>query len=363
MKIIDWYILKRFLVTFLFTLLILIPIAIAIDVSEKIDNFLEHTNLGLDEILNDYYLNFIIYYTNTFMPLALFIAVILFTSKLSNNTEIIAITNAKVSFTRFLYPYFVGATIVTILSLVMNHYVVPNSTKIRKGFEKEYISNSKQKNELKYVSDFSLQLTDSTYIFIRNFNTANNVGYDFNSETYDGLELKSKLSADNIRFNVKDSVFTLTGWRKRLVYKDRDSIFSGNKIDTVFNFTPRDLIYKSAFAQEMPSDELVKFINISKKRGVKNLNAYLVELYKRTSLPIASYILTIIAVALAFRKRRGGTGVNLAVGVGIMFLYVFFMKIGEVLGSVAGVNSLSYVWIPNIMFGLVAIYLYFHARK
>ncbi|TXD46055.1 YjgP/YjgQ family permease [Polaribacter sp. IC073] len=355
--------LKRFLVTFLFTLLILIPIAIAIDVSEKIDNFLEHTNLGLDEILNDYYLNFIIYYTNTFMPLALFIAVILFTSKLSNNTEIIAITNAKVSFTRFLYPYFVGATIVTILSLVMNHYVVPNSTKIRKGFEKEYISNSKQKNELKYVSDFSLQLTDSTYIFIRNFNTANNVGYDFNSETYDGLELKSKLSADNIRFNVKDSVFTLTGWRKRLVYKDRDSIFSGNKIDTVFNFTPRDLIYKSAFAQEMPSDELVKFINISKKRGVKNLNAYLVELYKRTSLPIASYILTIIAVALAFRKRRGGTGVNLAVGVGIMFLYVFFMKIGEVLGSVAGVNSLSYVWIPNIMFGLVAIYLYFHARK
>ena len=113
----------------------------------------------------------------------------------------------------------------------------------------------------------------------------------------------------------------------------------------------------------MPSDELISFINISKKRGVKNLNAYLVELYKRTSLPIASYILTIIAVALAFRKRRGGTGVNLAIGVGIMFLYIFFMKVGEVLGSVAGVNSLSYVWIPNIMFGLIAIYLYFNARK
>ena len=127
MKIIDWYILKRFLVTFLFTLLILIPIAIAIDVSEKIDNFLEHPNLGLNEVLNDYYLNFIIYYTNTFMPLALFIAVILFTSKLSNNTEIIAITNAKVSFTRFMYPYFIGATLITILSLGMNHYVVPNS--------------------------------------------------------------------------------------------------------------------------------------------------------------------------------------------------------------------------------------------
>lgn len=377
MKIIDWYILKRFLVTFLFTLLILIPIAVAIDVSEKIDNFLEHPNLGLNEILNDYYLNFIIYYANTFMPLALFIAVILFTSKLSNNTEIIAITNAKVSFTRFLYPYFVGATLVTIVSLVMNHYVVPNSSKIRKKFEKKYINSTKQKNELKYVSDFSLQLTDSTYIFIKTFNVETSSGNDFTLETYNGLALKSKLFADNIRYIEKDSVFVpkdssyikrdstfiLRGWRKRIIYKNRDSIFEGNKIDTVFNFTPRDLIYKSAFAQEMPSDELMDFIDLSKKRGVKNLNAYLVELFKRTSLPIASYILTIIAVALAFRKRRGGTGVNLALGVGIMFLYVFFMKIGEVLGSVAGVNSILYVWLPNIMFGILAVYLYFNARK
>ena len=351
------------MVTFLFTLLILIPIAIAIDVSEKIDNFLEHPNLQLSEVLNDYYINFIIYYTNTFMPLALFIAVILFTSKLSNNTEIIAITNAKVSFTRFLYPYFIGASLVTILSLGMNHYVVPKSSKIRKGFEKKYINNAKQSNALKYVSNFSLQLTDSTYVFIRNFNTENNVGYDFNSEVYDGLELKSKLSADNIKYDEKDSIFTLTNWRKRLVFKGNDSIFSGNKLDTVFNFSPKDLVYKSAFAQEMPSGELLKYINISKKRGVKNLNVYLVELYKRTSLPIASYILTIIAVGLAFRKRRGGTGVNLAIGVGIMFLYVFFMKVGEVLGSVAGVNSLSYVWLPNILFGFIAIYLYLNGRK
>ena len=129
MKIIDWYILKRFLVTFLFTLLILIPIAIAIDISEKIDNFLEHPDLGFYQIIDEYYKNFIIYYANTFMPLALFIAVILFTSKLSNNSEIIAITNAKVSFKRFLYPYFIGASLITFISLGMNHFVVPNSSK------------------------------------------------------------------------------------------------------------------------------------------------------------------------------------------------------------------------------------------
>lgn len=347
----------------MFTLLILIPIAIAIDISEKIDNFLEHADLGFYQIVDEYYKNFIIYYANTFMPLALFIAVILFTSKLSNNTEIIAITNAKVSFTRFLYPYFVGATLITILSLLMNHFVVPNSSKTRKKFEKEYIHGNRQKQEFKYVNDFSLQLTDSTYIFIRSFNTESNSGYDFTSEVYDGLKLKSKLVADNIKYKEKDSSFTLQNWRLRKLYKEKDSIFSGTSLDTIFNFTTRDLIYKSALSQEMPSDELYQFINMSKKRGVKNLNAYLVEFHKRTSLPMASYILTIIAVALAFRKRRGGTGVNLAIGIGLMFVYVFLMKISEVLGAVASVNSLLYVWMPNMFFGCVAIYLYFNARK
>jgi lipopolysaccharide export system permease protein len=346
-----------------FTLLILIPIAIAIDISEKIDNFLEHTDLGFYQIVDEYYKNFIIYYANTFMPLALFIAVILFTSKLSNNTEIIAITNAKVSFTRFLYPYFVGATLITIVSLAMNHFVVPSSSKERKKFEREYVHNNRQKHELKYVKEFSLQLTDSTYIFIRSFDTESNSGYDFTSEVYDGIKMKSKLVANRINYNKKDSSFTLSNWKLRKIFKDRDSIFSGTKVDTVFSFTPKDLIYKSALAQEMPSGELLRFIGISKKRGVKNLNAYLVEFHKRTSMPIASYILTIIAVALAFRKRRGGTGVNLAIGIGVMFLYVFLMKIAEVLGGVAGVNSLLYVWLPNIVFGCLAIYLYLNARK
>lgn len=363
MKIIDWYILKRFLVTLLFTLLILIPIAIAIDISEKIDDFLEHKDLVLYQIVDEYYKNFIIYYANTFMPLALFIAVILFTSKLSNNTEIIAVTNAKVSFTRFLYPYFFGASLITIISLGMNHFVVPNSSKERKQFEKKYLDSRKEKNELKIVADFSLQLTDSTYIFIRSFNTETKYGSDFTSEVYDGIKLKSKLVANRIKFNEKDSVFTLSDWKIRKIYTDRDRISSGKKLDTTFNFTPKDLIYKSTLAQEMPSGELNKFIAISKKRGVKNLNAYLVEFYKRTSLPIASYILTIIAVALAYRKRRGGTGVNLTIGIGVMFLYVFLMKIAEVLGAVADVNSLLYVWIPNIIFGCLAIYLFLKERK
>jgi len=362
LKIIDSYILKRYLITFIFTLLILIPIAVAIDIAEKVDKFLAAETLSTFEIINDYYKNFIIYYANTFMPLALFVAVIVFTSKLSNNTEIVAINNAKVSFTRFLYPYFIGATLVTILALVMNHFVVPSSSKVRKKFENTYL-NTRKKYGDNQIKNFSLQLSDSTYIYIKSFDLKRNVGYSFSEELYDGNLLKRKFTAEYITWVVKDSSFKLSKYRIRRIYKDRDSIFSGTTIDTTFAFTPKDLVYKAALAQEMPSGELIKFINISKKRGIKNLNAYLVELHKRTSLPISSYILTIIAVALAFKKQRGGIGVNLAIGFGLMFVYVFFLKVSEVLGAVAGANSLLAVWIPNVVFGALAIYLYNNARK
>ena len=361
MKKLDWYILKRYLVTFLFTLLILIPIAVVIDISQRVDKFLAHSDLGIGQIIDEYYKNFIIYYANTFMPLALFIAVILFTSKLSNNTEIIAMTNARISFTRFLYPYMIGATLVTMVALAMNHFVVPNSSKERNKFEKEFFGRKQFKDNI--VENFSLQINDSTYMYIRSYNFKNSQGSYFAIENYNGIELAQKLTAENISWNEKDSTFKLTRYKFRKIFKDRDSISSGIKLDTAFTFTPKDFLYKSALSQEMPFDELYKFIEISKKRGVKNLNAYLVEFHKRTSLPIASYILTIIAVALAFKKKRGGIGVNLGIGVAVMFIYVFFLKVAEVLGAVAGVNSLVYVWIPNFVFGLVALYLYLNARK
>lgn len=345
----------------MFTLLILIPIAVAIDISEKIDKFLRNDTLTTLEIINDYYKNFIIYYANTFMPLALFIAVILFTTKLSSNTEIVAMTNAKISFTRFLYPYFVGATLVTIFALAMNHYVVPNSSETRNEFEKKYIRRAKFGENS--IHDFSLQLSDSSYIYLKSYNFRFSSGTYFSLEYYKGTALTYKLTADNIKWKEKDSTFDLTNYKIRKIYPKRDSIYSGIVLDTTFAFTPKDLMFKSTLSQEMTTDELIDFIELSKKRGVKNLNAYLVELHKRTSLPISSYILTIIAVALTFKKRRGGVGVNLALGIGIMFIYVFFLKVSEVLGAVAGVNSLLYVWFPNFVFGLLALYLYVKARK
>ncbi|WP_275316585.1 LptF/LptG family permease [Tenacibaculum bernardetii] len=361
MKILDWYILKRYLVTFLFTLLILIPIAVAIDIAEKIDKFLRDESLTFYEVAVDYYVNFIIYYANTFMPLALFIGVILFTSRLANNTEIVAINGSQVSFTRFLFPYFMGATIVCFVALSMNHFFVPTSSKVRKAFEKKYLKKKKYAD--KSIKEFSLQLNDSTYVYLQRFDLKRNSGYNFSTEIYDGIQLKQQLTADNINWKEKDSLFKLYNWKIRKIFKDRDSIFSGTSLDTTFAFTPKDFNYKNILAQEMRSPELIKFIEISKSRGAKNLNVYLVELYKRTSLPVACYILTLIAVALAYKKKRGGIGLNLALGISVMFVYVFFLKVAEVLGGVAGANALLNVWVPNMVFGAYAIYLYINGRK
>ena len=361
MKKLDWYILKRYLATFLFTLLILIPIAVAIDIAEKIDKFLRREDLMLSEIVNDYYINFIVYYANTFMPLALFIAVILFTSKLANNTEIVAINSSQISFTRFLYPYFVGATIVTVVALGMNHYVVPSSSKTKKIFERTYLKKKKPSDAR--VENFSLQLNDSTYVFVQQYSLRNNSGYNFSIDTYKGQKLKRKFSANSISWIKTDSTFKLTTWRERIIFPGKDSLRKGASVDTTFAFTPQDFNYKNIVPLEMPSPELKRFIEISKDRGVKNLNAYWVELYKRTSLPIASYILTLIAVALAHKKRRGGLGLNLALGLSVMFIYVFFLKVAEVLGAVAGADPLLNVWMPNVVFGIFAIYLYINAVR
>lgn len=361
MRILDKYILKKYLSSFALVLTLLIPIAIAIDVSEKIDRFLRHSNLSAAEIIKDYYVNFVIIYGNTFMPLALFIAVIFFTSKMAGNTEIIAIHSAKISFTRFLKPYFIGATLVTVFSLFMNHFVVPNSNKIFDEFNRTYLK--KKQLDANFISNINLQLGPNDYIFLKNFTVDRATGYNFSYEKFENNKLKFKLLADNIKWNPKDSTYRIINYKKRTILEDKDVIFNGTLLDTTFAFTPKDLVNVDYLAKEMITPELNDFIALSKQRGVSNLNTYLVEYHKRTSLPIATYILTFIAVTLAAKKKRGGMGINLAIGISLMFIYVFFLKVAEVLGAGAETNSFIMVWIPNIVFGTLAIFLYLRHAK
>jgi len=361
LRILDKYILKKYLSSVALVLVLLLPIAIAIDVSEKVDKFLRHSDLSVGEIIKDYYVNFVVIFGNTFLPLALFIAVIFFTSKLASNTEIIAIHSAKISFTRFLKPYFIGATIITIFALLMNHFIVPRSNKIYEEFIRDYVSTKKRNTD--NLTNINLQLGPNDYIFLKNFRIQTGRGYNFSYEKFEGNKLVYKLFSDNIRWVEKDSTFSLINYRKRYLLKDKDSIEYGAKLDTTFTFTPKDLVNVDYMAKEMTSFKLYNFIQQSKERGIDNLNTYLVEFHKRTSLPISSYILTFIAVALASKKRRGGMGVNLAIGITLMFVYVFFLKIAEVLGAGADTNSFIMVWSPNILFGALAIYLYLKNAK
>ena len=361
MRKLDRYILKKYIITFIFTLLILIPVAIAIDVSEKIGKFLEHPDLGFIEIVQDYYVPFVINYGNTFMPLALFISIILFTSKLASNTEIVAIYSAGISFKRFLRPYIIGATLVATISIVANHFIVPKSNGTFETFQETYLR--KKKKSKTQVSKVNLQLNENDYIYFRTYDFKSNYGYNFSYEHFDGLKLKYKIIANNVRYNPKDSTFKLSNYKKRYVGEKGDSIFTERQMDTTFNFFPKDLLYVDYLAREMSSFKLASHIKQSTKRGIKNLNQYKVELYKRTSLPISSFVLTFIAVVLASKKRRGGIGINLAIGIILMFVYVFFMKVAEVLGAGATSNPLFMVWLPNIVFGILAVYLYINAKR
>lgn len=360
MRILDKYILKKYLSTFFFILLILIPVIIAIDTGDKIDKFLRHTDLTTATILKDYYVNFIINIGNMILPLALFVSVLIFTSKLASNTEIIAINSAKISFTRFLKPYFVGATIIAVFSLLLNHFIVPKSSKIYTEFKNTYIKSRPKTNN---ILNINLQLSENEYIYMKSYNMKQDMGNDFCYEKYENNKLVEKMIADRIKFRPNDSIYRLTNYYQRFIGKTEDSITYGRKLDTLFNFKPDDLLHLDSFAKEMKTPELLEYIETSKERGRASLNAYYVELHKRTSLSIAVYILTLIAVSLGSVKRRGGIGINLAIGITLVFIYVFLLKIVEVTGASPDSYPFFMVWLPNLIFGLIAFYFYLRARK
>jgi len=363
LKILDKYIILKYFKTFIFTVLLLLPIAIAIDISEKIHKFIKHEDLTIWTIAKDHYLNFVIYYTNTFMPLALFIAVILFTSKLASNTEIIAMSSGTVSFPRLVRPYMLGATIIFVFAFYANHFIVPNSNKIGEKFKRDYIASSYSMRGTDRVENLNLQLTQNDFIFFQKFFLKRDRGDYFSYEHFEKGILKYKLTSRTIKFNKKDSTYTLKDFRKRYIFPNKDIIYKGKKFDTIFNILPKELKTIDYLAKEMNSKKLKKMIEVSERRGVKNLNSYKVELYKRSSMPTSVFALTIIAVALAYKKRRGGMGINLAIGVALMFMYVFFMKIFEVIAASSHSNALLLVWLPNIIFGILAVFLYFNAKK
>jgi len=360
MKIIDKYILKRYLSNFFVMLMMFIPIGIIIDVSEKINRMIEY-KIPFSVIVI-YYCNFTIYFANLLFPIFLFLSIIWFTSKLANNTEIIAILSSGISFTRFMRPYLIGATIVSVLAFLIGIFLLPKASEGFNNFRYTYL-NPGGIEKMRENSDVFRQVSKDEFIYVGSFNQASKMAFNFSMEKFDKDQLKYKITASRIKWNERQKNYTLYDYTKRKVGELSDKIEMAEKKDTVFNFDLEDLTPMVYVAETLSILELNHFIDKEIKRGNANISVYLVVLYKKYSLPVSAFILTIIALAVSSMKRRGGMGINLAIGIAIAFAFVFFDKIFGALAEKSTINPFIAVWLPNVLFGILAIYLLKNAKR
>ncbi len=361
LTIIDKYILKRYLATFAVMLLLFIPIGIVVDVSEKINKMLENKVAFLEIAL--YYYNFTIYFANSLFPIFLFLSVIWFTSKLANDTEIIAILSSGISFTRFLRPYIIGASIVSVFVLLMGFFVVPAASEGFNNFRYTYLKGGGKEAMLGDNTDVYRQISDDEFIYVNSFNAESKTAFNFSLEKFKDQKLVHKITASRIQYNPKKRNYTLYDYTKRTVGETNDVIEKAPEKNAVFTFDLEDLTPVVYIAETLTLGKLNAFIAKERERGSSNINVYLVVLYKKYSVPVSAFILTIIAVAVSAMKRRGGMGTNLAIGIALAFAFVFFDKIFGVLAEKSSIPPFLAVWLPNIAFGILAIYLLRNAKR
>ncbi|HKX85268.1 MAG TPA: LptF/LptG family permease, partial [Flavobacterium sp.] len=360
LTIIDKYILRRYIMTFVTMLLLFIPIGITVDVSEKINRILEN-KVPFPKVAA-YYLDFVIYFANLLFPIFLFLSIIWFTSKLANNTEIVAILSSGISFGRFLRPYVIGATMVSIFALLMGFFLVPKASEGFNNFRYTYLKGG-GRAEMRQTSDVYRQISDSEFIYASNFSQEAKTAYSFVYEKFDKQKLLYKITASSIMYNPKTKDYTLMNYVKRSVGDLDDKIERENTKTMKFNFEMDDLTPVIYIAETLNMTELNKFIEKEKQRGSSNINRYLVVKYRKYSIPISAFILTIIAVSVSSMKRRGGMGINLAIGIAVAFSYVFLDKIFGTIAEKSTFSPLLGVWIPNIIFGVLAYYLLKNAKR
>ncbi len=357
LTILDKYILKKYLGTFGLLLLLFIPIGITVHLAEKIDKILDNEVPFSD--LAVYLLQFTVYFANLLFPLFLFLSVIWFTSKLANNTEVIAFLSSGVSYYRFLRPFLIGATIVFSLGLGLTLYLAPVASTGYNEFTYKYLTRKTDKER----GNIFRQINDNDYIYVSHFNTLDKSGGNFSLEHFEDNKLKYKISANRIRFNELDSTYTLQNYKKRTIGLDNDVLEKRTRVDTTFSFKLEDLTPVKYIAETLNYVELNKYIAQEKARGSSYINRYVLEKYKRFSIPFSVFILTIIAVAVSSVKRRGGMGANLVIGLSIGMVFVFFDKIFGTLAQQSDFSPLVATWFPNVIFAILALYLLRNAKR
>jgi len=353
---IDIYIIKKFLGTFFFIFVLLMSISMVFDVSEKLPELLER-DAPWSEIFLIYYSNFVIHYGFQFIYMLNFISVIWFTSKMAQNTEIVPILSSGASFNRFLRPYFFSATVLVVITILMYNFVLPPSNKARLDFEEKYwrtnFSNTSGKK----------QIIPGVMVSFGSYDIDNQTITNLAIETWKGEKLESILKAYRAKGDSTTKVWNITNFNVREFGERDDSFYIGSSVDTVFNFNLTDLIYRDNVIEAMNYKELNAFIKKERLRNSDRIPLYLIEKYNRFAAPFAIYILTLIGVSVSSKKSRGGLGINIAIGLSICVLYIFSMKMTTVAALNVGFSPLAAVWLPNIIFAFIALWLYKIAPK
>ena len=353
---IDRYIIAKFLGTYIFLIALIISIAVIFDFNERIDKFTQ-SHVSAEKIIFDYYLNFIPYFSNLFSALFTFIAVIFFTSKLADNSEIIAMKSTGMSFRRLLRPYMISATLIAITTFLLGAYVIPKGNVARVNFENKYIKHK----SITAVENVQLQVDSGVVAFISHFDNTTKSGYGFSLDKFENKKLVSHLTAQSIQYDTLANEryhWIIRTYRIRELHGMREKITSGVKLDTLIQMEPVDFIYTNRQQETMTLPELDEFITKQRLRGAANLSTFEVEYHQRFAMPFAAFILTIIGVSLSCEKRKGGMGLSLGIGLALSFSYILFQTISATFAINAGWPAMISVWIPNILYSLIALYLY-----
>ncbi|MCI2083025.1 MAG: LptF/LptG family permease [Bacteroidales bacterium] len=357
-KILDRYIIRKYIGTFLLSILMVIGIVIVFDISEKIDDFVQK-EAPLKAIIFDYYANFIPYILNMYSPIFVFLTVIIFTSKMASDSEIIAMLSGGMSFHRMMLPYMISSTFVFIMSFVLGMYVIPPANKTRLAFEQKYV----KARFAPAARNTHYQIDPGTYVYVESFSSWNNTAYKFTLETLEGNKLKSKISAESAVWDTTNGSWRLRNCFIRTFHGASETVVARKQIDTVISLTARDFYRMKSDVQTLSAKDLNELINTQRLRGDKNVMYALIEKNTRIAMPFSAFILTIIGVSLCSKKRRGGMGLNVGIGIALSFTYILFMRFSEMFVYTGSLPASVALWLPNIIFSIVALVLYRIAPK
>ena len=358
-KKIDAYIVSKFITTFFIALLLIIGIVIIFDISEKIDNFVAK-EAPLKATVFDYYLNFIPYFMNMFSPLFVFITVIFFTSKMAADSEIVAILSCGISFHRMMVPYIFSAALIALFSLCLNLFIIPDANKTRLEFENQYV-----KTRFKSVGrNVHYQISPGEFVFAESFSSWNNTAYRFTLEKIIDNKLVSKISAESAVYHEDTDTWTLKKYFIRDYNEDlTDRIRSGKQIDTTIALSSKDFYLTEKTVETLNYKELNNLIDTQRMRGDANVKFALIEKNTRFALPFSAFILTIMGVALSSKKRRGGIGWNIGIGIALAFTYILFLRFSQMFVHTDTLPPVIALWLPNLVFTIIAGFLYRIAPK